>query len=287
MIMRDTAQAQNADRRFIRHAMRRPMLSRERERELAQAWREHGNEAALHELIGAHVRLVISIATRFRHYGLPSGDLVQEGNIGLLLAAARFEPDREVRFSTYATWWIRSSIQDYVLRNWSIVRTGSTAMQKALFFNLRRLRAQIGSGGESLPFEVRQRIAELLRVEISEVEAMECRLAANDRSLNTPVGETGDSELIDHLADEAADPETVVREHHDARLRARWIAEAVSNLSEREQTIIRARRLSEDAATLETLGKRLGISKERVRQIEHQALRKLRILLEGRREAIV
>ena len=287
MIIGDTAQAQNADRSFIRRAMRKPMLSRERERELAQAWRQSGDEAALHELIAAHVRLVVSIAARFRHYGLPLGDLVQEGNIGLLLAAARFEPEREVRFSTYATWWVRSSVQDYVLRNWSIVRTGSTALQKALFFNLRRLRAQIDSNGEHLPFEVRQRIAQLLRVDIAEVESMEMRLAANDRSLNTPVGESGDSELVDHLADEAADPETVIREQHDAALRARWIAEAVANLSEREQTIIRARRLSENVATLESLGKRLGISKERVRQIEHQAIEKLRALLEGRREAIV
>lgn len=287
MINGDTAKAQNADRRFIRQAMRKPMLSRERERQLAQAWRTEGEEAALHELVGAHVRLVVSTAARFRHCGLPLGDLVQEGNIGLLLAAARFEPEREVRFSTYATWWVRSSIQNYVLHNWSIVRTGSTAMQKALFFNLRRLRAQIDAGGEHLPYEVRQRIAELLRVDITDVEAMEMRLAANDRSLNTPVGEDGNSELIDHLADEAADPETVVREHHDAALRTRWIAEAVSNLSEREQTIITARRLGEKATTLGSLGQRLGISKERVRQIEYQAMRKLRVLLEGRREAII
>lgn len=287
MIIGDTAQAQNADRRFIRDAMAKPILSREREQELAHRWREGGDETALHELIGAYVRLVVSTATRFRHYGLPLGDLVQEGNIGLLLAAARFEPEREVRFSTYATWWIRSSIQDYVLRNWSIVRTGSTAMQKALFFNLRRLRAQIDVGGEYLPFEARRRIAELLHVEVAEVESMELRLAANDRSLNIPVGEDGDSELLDHLADEGPDPEQLVRERHDAALRARWIAEAVANLSEREQTIINARRLSEEAATLESLGQRLGISKERVRQIEHQAIQKLRALLEGRREAII
>jgi len=281
-----TAQAEKADRRFIREAMRRPILSREHERELAVRWREQGDETALHELIAAYVRLVVATATRFRHYGLPLGDLVQEGNIGLLLAAARFEPDREVRFSTYATWWIRSSIQDYVLRNWSIVRTGSTAMQKALFFNLRRLRAQIDVGGETLPHEARQRIADLLKVEVADVESMEVRLAANDRSLNLPVGENGDSELLDHLPDETPDPEALVAERHDSALRARWIAEAVSNLSEREQTIIRARRLSDDAVTLESLGKRLGISKERVRQIEHQAIQKLRAFLEPHREAL-
>lgn len=283
----DDPRTQRANLTFIKNSMNEPLLEREVEFELARRWREEGDEEALHKLVRSYMRLVISTASRFRNYGLPVGDLVQEGNVGLMQAAARFEPQREVRFSTYAAWWIRSAIQEYVLRNWSIVRTGSTAMQKALFFNLRRLRAQIGSGGEHLPFEVRERIAGLLRVEIGEVEAMESRLASNDRSLNTPIGENGDSELVDHLADDAADPETVVREHHDAALRARWIAEAVSNLSEREQTIIRARRLSEDAATLESLGKRLGISKERVRQIEHQAIRKLRVLLEGRREAIV
>jgi RNA polymerase sigma-32 factor len=287
MPLSDTVQAQKADRRFIREAMRLPVLSREHEQDLAYRWRDKGDEAALHELISAYVRLVVATASRFRHYGLPLGDLVQEGNIGLMLAAARFEPEREVRFSTYATWWIRSSIQDYVLRNWSIVRTGSNALQKALFFNLRRLRAQIDAGGESLPWETRQRIATLLKVDVADVESMELRLAANDRSLNTPVGEEGDSELLDHLPDESPDPEAVVTERHDAALRDRWIAEAVANLSEREQTIIRARRLSEDSVTLESLGQRLGISKERVRQIEHQAIQKLRHFLEPHREALI
>jgi RNA polymerase sigma-32 factor len=286
MALSDTVQAQKADRRFIRDAMRLPVLSREHEQDLARRWRERGDEAALHELVGAYVRLVVATAVRFRHYGLPLGDLVQEGNIGLMLAAARFEPERDVRFSTYASWWIRSSIQDYVLRNWSIVRTGSNALQKALFFNLRRLRAQIDARGEHLPSEARERISKLLKVDVREVESMELRLAANDRSLNTPVGENGDSELLDHLPDDAPDPEAQVAERYDSALRARWIAEAVSNLSKREQTIIRARRLSEDAVTLESLGQRLGISKERVRQIEHQAIEKLRAFLERHREAL-
>ncbi len=287
MIIADTVQAQKADRQFIRNAMRQPLLSREHERDLAVRWRDHGDETALHELIAAYVRLVVSTASRFRHYGLPFGELVQEGNIGLLLAAARFDPEREVRFSTYASWWIRSSMQDYVLRNWSIVRTGSTAMQKALFFNLRRLRAQISTGSNQLPHEIREQIAELLKVKIGDVENMEARLDGNDRSLNTPVGEHGESELVDHLADDRPTPEAIVAERHDNEKRARWIDDAVSQLSKREQTIIRERRLSEESVTLEKLGRRLGISKERVRQIEHQALGKLKGLLEARRDVII
>ncbi len=287
MILIDTVEAQRADRSFIRTAMHVPILEREHERELATRWRRDGDETALHELIGAYVRLVVSTATRFRHYGLPFGDLVQEGNIGLILAAARFEPEREVRFSTYASWWIRSSMQDFVLRNWSIVRTGTTAMQKALFFNLRRMRAQIDAGSGRLPGEVRQRIADLMRVKLDDVEMMEVRLAGNDRSLNAPLGDSGEGgELIDHLACDRPSPEAIVTERCDGEKRTRWIAEAVASLNEREQIIIRERRLSEESVTLEKLGRRLGISKERVRQIEHQAMGKLREILEVHREAM-
>ncbi len=287
MILMDTAEAQRADRNFIRTAMQVPMLECERERDLAFRWRRDGDEAALHDLIAAYVRLVVSTATRFRNYGLPFGDLVQEGNIGLMLAAARFEPERDNRFSTYASWWIRSSMQDYVLRNWSIVRTGTTAMQKALFFNLRRMRAQIHAGGDRLPSEVRQRIADLMHVKLGDVEAMEVRLASGDRSLNAPLGESGEGELVDHLPDDRPSPEEVVAELFDTEKRSRWIAEAVAELTEREQIIIRERRLSEEIVTLERLGRRLGISKERVRQIEHQAIGKLREALETHREAMI
>lgn len=151
MAVLDTPETQTANRRFIKAAMKAPLLGREHELELARKWRDERDEAALHELTQSYMRLVISIASRFRNYGLPLGDLVQEGNVGLMQAAARFEPERELRFSTYATWWIRAAIQDFVLRNWSIVRTGTTRAQKALFFNLRRLRAVIQDGtGSSL-----------------------------------------------------------------------------------------------------------------------------------------
>lgn len=261
----------------MKQAMDAPLLERQQELDLATAWKEKGDEEALHALTTAYMRLVISIAAKFRNYGLPFPDLVSEGNIGLMQAAARFEPEREVRFSTYATWWIRASIQDYVLRNWSIVRTGTTAAQKSLFFNLRRLRALIKdtSSGALTP-ENRAYVAQALRVGEDDVEKMASRLAAVDRSLNAPFTEDGEGEWQDLLQDDNPDPETQVMEDRDQNQRAQWLGQALGRLSEREQLIIRERRLGEDSVTLEKLGERLGISKERVRQVEHQALKKLK-----------
>lgn len=265
------------DRQFMKAAMAIPLLEREEELALATAWREKGDEQALHKLTTAYMRLVIAVAARFRQYGLPFPDLVQEGNIGLMQAAARFEPERGVRFSTYATWWIRSSIQDYVLRNWSIVRTGTTAAQKSLFFNLRRLRALISDvGGGSLSPENRTYVAEALKVGEDDVDAMAARLAAVDRSLNAPFTEDGEGEWQDLLADDRPDPEAAVMAARDSMTRQNWISEAMGRLSTRERHIITQRRLTEESVTLEKLGEELGISKERVRQIEHQALMKLR-----------
>ncbi|HZB91385.1 MAG TPA: RNA polymerase factor sigma-32, partial [Stellaceae bacterium] len=267
---------QRANLGFIKASMRVPLLTREREFDLARRWRAAGDTAALHELVRAYTRLVIATAIRFRAYGLPLGDLVQEGNVGLLQAAARFEPAREVRFSTYANWWIRSAMQDYVLRNWSIVRTGSTAAQKALFFNLRRLRARIGElSGAPLGAAGHRRIAAALGVELAEVEHMDMRLSAVDHSLNGPVGD-GDHHGQDFIADGRPSPEQAAIALADGATRARWLAEALQSLTPRERRIISARHLSEDAVTLEALGRLLGVSKERVRQLEHRALLKLR-----------
>lgn len=253
------------------------MLEAEHELNLARRWREQDDENALHELTTAYMRLVISMASKFRHYGLPLSDLVQEGNVGLMQAAARFEPAREVRFSTYAAWWIRSSIQDYVLRNWSIVRTGTTAAQKSLFFNLRRLRAKIDDTGDAImTAENKKWVSEHLGVPERDVETMASRLSASDRSLNAPLATDGDAQWQDLLPDESATPDQIVMEERDNAKRREWIAEALQVLNDRETLIITERRLSEDTVTLEVLGKRLGISKERVRQIEHQALNKLR-----------
>ncbi len=273
----DTPDSQKANRQFIRDSMSTALLSRERELKLATEWRTHGNEAALHELVMAYMRLVISTAARFRNYGLPMGDLVQEGAVGLMQAAARFEPERDVRFSTYAAWWIRSAMQDYILRNWSVVRTGTTAAQKALFFNLRRLRAKLddGSGGP-LDDAGRAYIAEELSVNVDEVEAMEMRLAGVDQSLNATISPTGEDEWQDFLADQRPSPEETVALAHDNRTRSIWLAQALAELTDREQTIIKERRLRDDGRTLEELGRELGISKERVRQIEHRALEKLK-----------
>ncbi|WP_193187083.1 RNA polymerase factor sigma-32 [Nisaea sediminum] len=273
----DDPETRRANVSYIKSSMNEPLLEREEELELARAWREEGCEKSLHLLVRSYTRLVVSSASKYRNYGLPIGDLIQEGNVGLMQAAARFEPEREVRFSTYASWWIRSAIQDYVLRNWSIVRTGTTAAQKSLFFNLRRLRAKIQQASDELTLdEQRQRVAEELGVGLKDVEAMEQRMSASDQSLNAPIGESGEDEWLELLSDERPTPEDIVTGMRDAETRSKWLKEALCELSPREQTIIQRRRLVEDGATLEELGVVLGVSKERVRQLEHRAMLKLK-----------
>ena len=272
---------QRIDQRLVKAATDARLLGKEEEFELAHRWRDNRDHEALHQLMAAYLRLVISMASKYRHYGLPANDLVQEGCLGLIQAADRFEPERDIRFSTYASWWIRSAIQDYVLRNWSIVRTGTTAAQKKLFFNLRRLRSLIGqdTGNDSaapISSETRQRIATQLGVKQQEVDYMEARLSGGDQSVNAPVGEEGDSEWQDYLADDRAVPEEAVMNAHDTEIRLGWLKEAMETLTEREKLIIQERRLGDESVTLAVLGDQLGISKERVRQIEHQALGKLR-----------
>src|SRR5258708_177608 len=204
----DDPETQKANLSFIKASMKEKLLLRDHECELARRWREAADTGALHELVRAYTRLVVATAARFRNYGLPMGDLVQEGNVGLMQAASRFEPDREVRFSTYAAWWIRSAMQDYILRNWSIGRTGTTAAQKSLFFNLRRLRARIEDvSGRPLSHEGRTKIAEELNVEVADVEAMETRLGAIDQSLNAPISEGGEDDWQDFLSDSRPNPE--------------------------------------------------------------------------------
>ena len=273
-------------RQFVKAAMAAKFLERDEERALATSWRSNGDEAALHELASAHMRLVIALASRFRHYGLPIADLIQEGHVGLLEAAARFEPEREVRFSTYATWWIRASIQDYILRNWSIVRGGTSSAQKALFFNLRRLRAKLTrEGGPGSNASMFATIAMAIGVSPADVELMDTRLSGPDVSLNAPVMESdsaGQTERVEFLVDDKPLPDETVGERIDGDRRVVWLREALKVLSERELRIVRARRLAETSATLEALGDQLGISKERVRQIENRAMEKLRHALADR-----
>ncbi|MBE7636722.1 RNA polymerase factor sigma-32 [Sneathiella sp. P13V-1] len=273
----DTTGTVKQNRAFISTIMAAPMLSREREFMLATRWRDEEDEEALHELVTAYVRLVVSMASKFTHYGLPLSDLVQEGNIGLMQAASRFEPEREIRFSTYASWWIKSAMQDYILRNWSIVRSGTSATQKSLFFNLRWLRAKIQNPEEGkVSTEALQSIAEKLRVGLKDVENMSNRLATRDQSLNAPISENGDDSVGDFLPDTMPNPEEVTMRVHDGQIRGKWLRTAMTELTDREQLIIRERRLTEDKVTLEALGVRLGITKERVRQIEHKAYEKLK-----------
>lgn len=273
----DDPATQRANMSYIRASMKEALLSREDEQELAKRWRYDGDEDALHRLVRAYTRLVISTASKFRNYGLPMGDLVQEGNIGLMQAAARFDPEREVRFSTYATWWIRSAIQDYVLRNWSIVRTGTTSAQKSLFFNLRRLRARIAEGPAGLMTdEGRESISKELKVGIQDVESMEARLSGSDHSLNATVSDMSNDPWQDLLPDERPTPDQVVTCMRDSETRSKWLAAALDELSDREQVIIQERRLVDDGATLEELGRKLGVSKERVRQLESRAMSKLK-----------
>ncbi len=275
------------DRRLSRTAMKAELLDAETERALAYAWRDHRDEAALHRLINAYMRLAISMAAKFRRYGAPMNDLIQEAGLGLMKAADKFDPDRGVRFSTYAVWWIRASIQDYVMRNWSLVRTGSTSSQKSLFFNLRRVQAQIereaAAQGETLDRQtLRERVAAEVGVPLHDVEMMEGRLGGMDFSLNATQSSDEDGrEWIDTLEDDSdAGTELVETKLDQAQLRE-WLLVALNALTDRERFIVRERKLREDPRTLESLGDELGLSKERVRQLEAAAFAKMRRNLEG------
>lgn len=272
----------SARRVMIRAAMKAPYLERAEEHELALRWKDSQDQQALHRITTAHMRLVISMAAKFRHFGLSMGDLIQEGHVGLLEAAVRFEPEREVRFSTYATWWIRASMQDYILRNWSIVRGGTSSAQKALFFNLRRLRARLAQTSGTLPnVAIYKEISEALGVSEADVAMMDSRLSGPDTSLNAPLIDDGGSsaERSDFLVSDDPWPDEIVAETIDVERRSGWLKSALGVLNARELQIIAERRLSEDGATLEALGETLGISKERVRQIESRALEKLKSAL--------
>jgi RNA polymerase sigma-32 factor len=271
------------DRRYISAAMSAPMLEREYEMDLGRRWRDHKDEQALHEMIESHIRLVVRIASKFKGYGLPVGDLIQEGNTGLLEAANRFDPERNVRFSTYATWWIMASMQEYIVRNSSIVRIGTTPAQKSLFFNLRKLRARLTDNlGNRMTQEERQLIASELGGPLAAVERMESHFSRPDRSLNATVGESDSDEFVDLLVDDSPDPEKIVVDIVDGETRAQWIADAMEHLTPREQEVIKSRFLGEEKTTLAEIGKIFGVTKERIRQIEGKALTKLRIALEDR-----
>ena len=271
---------------LTRTAVKAELLDAETELQLAYAWRDSRDEAALHRLITAYMRLAISMAAKFKRYGAPMNDLVQEAGLGLMKAADKFDPDRGVRFSTYAVWWIKASVQDYVMRNWSMVRTGSTSSQKSLFFNMRRVQAQLEreaqQTGENLDkHQLNQLIATEVGVPLNDVEMMDGRLSGSDFSLNaTQASDEEGREWIETLEDENARADLTVEEEHDQQRLADWIGVAMDALNEREQFIVRERKLIESPRTLESLGAELGLSKERVRQLEAAAFGKMRKYLE-------
>ncbi len=274
------------DRQLPRAAMKAELLDAETEQELARAWRDNRDEKALHRLINAYMRLAISQASKFKRYGAPMNDLIQEAGLGLMKAADKFDPDRGVRFSTYAIWWIKASIQDYVMRNWSMVRTGSTSAQKSLFFNMKRVQAQIEReatvAGEPLDgHQLRHRIASEIGVPLRDVEMMEGRLSGSDFSLNaTQSTEDEGREWIDALADDGAQAAEIVADRHDTLQMRDWIVGAMDRLSDRERYIVRERKLRDVPRTLESLGDELNLSKERIRQVEAAAMTKMRKSLE-------
>ncbi len=262
--------------RYFTEIRRYPLLSREEEIDLSRRWQDRNDEAALDRLVGSHLRLVAKVARSYSGYGLPLSDLVSEGNVGLVRAADKFDPDRGFRFSTYAGWWIRAAIQEYVLYSWSLVKIGTTAAQKKLFFNLRRVKAELKKfeDGDLDPEAVRA-VADRLNVSETEVVDMNRRLAGGDFSLNETAHEEGE-EWINSLADKTPGPDATVADMNELDWRRSLMQDGLETLNERERRILKARRLVDEPRTLQHLSDEYGISRERVRQIEGRAIEKLR-----------
>ena len=262
---------------FIKKAMSIPLLEEQREKTLAKKWLKKKDEAALHELIQSHIRLVIAFAVKYKNYGLNLSDLIQEGNIGLMKAAERFETEKEVRFSTYASWWIRASIQDFVLKNWSLVRIATTSKQKSLFFSLRKLKQKIHQTEHgSIDYNTAQGIAHDLSISTADVIKMDARISQNDSSLNHKISEDGENEFLELIEDEDARPDDKIFSKDDDTFKKEVISDALKELDNREVKIIKERHLTDKAKTLDILGQELKISKERVRQIEKNAMIKMK-----------
>ena len=262
--------------RYLEEIRQFPMLEPQEEYMLAKSWREHGDRDAAHRLVTSHLRLVARIAMGYRGYGLPIGEVVSEGNVGLMQAVKRFDPDKGFRLATYAMWWIRAAIQEYILRSWSLVKMGTTAAQKKLFFNLRKIKGQLKAldEGDLRPDQVK-RIATQLGVTEEDVVSMNRRLAG-DSSLNAPVRNDSESgEWMDWLVDDTMDQETALAESEEAERRRGMLNNALQGLNERERRVFEARRLAEDPLTLEELSAEFGVSRERIRQIEVRAFEKV------------
>jgi len=265
--------------RYLREIRKFPMLEAQQEYMLAKSYADHQDTDAAHQLVTSHLRLVAKIAMGYRGYGLPLGEVIQEGNVGLMQAVKKFDAERGFRLATYAMWWIRASIQEYILRSWSLVKIGTTAAQKKLFFNLRKIKGQIDAidGGQLTPEQVTE-ISDRLNVSPEDVEQMDGRMSGSDRSLNAPIshGEDDSGEWQDWLEDDREDPEAALVVSDEMDVRREMMQQAMSVLNEREIDILTARRLSEPAATLEELSQKHDVSRERIRQIETRAFEKLR-----------
>ena len=271
-----TVSAEGGLARYLEEIRRFPMLSHDEEYVLARSWREHGDAEAAHKLVTSHLRLVAKIAMGYRGYGLPVGDLISEGNVGMMQAVKRFDPDRGFRLATYAMWWIRAAMQEYILHSWSLVKMGTTAAQKKLFFNLRKLKGQLQAMDDGdLPDETVSEIARRLDVAAGDVVAMNRRMSGGDRSLNAPLRADGDGEWIDWIASGEDDQEDIVAEAEDLARRRAMLETAMERLNERERRIFSDRRVREDPLTLDELSRRHGVSRERVRQIEVRAFEKV------------
>ena len=262
--------------RYLQDIRKFPILEAQEEFMLAKSWREHGDSDAAHQLVTSHLRLVAKIAMGYRGYGLPMGELISEGNVGMMQAVKRFEPDRGFRLATYAMWWIKAAIQEYILHSWSLVKIGTTAAQKKLFFNLRRIKGEIQAmeEGDMAPENVKE-IATRLNVSETEVISMNRRMAGFDNSLNAPLRADSEGEWQDWLVDDTESQETRLAESEELEKRRDLLHGALETLNDRERHILVERRLREDPLTLEQLSKQFGISRERVRQIEVRAFEKL------------
>jgi RNA polymerase sigma-32 factor len=262
--------------RYLQDIRKFPMLSPEEELSLAKRWKDKGDSDAAHKLVTSHLRLVAKIAMGYRGYGLPVGELISEGNVGMMQAVRRFDPERGFRLATYAMWWIRAAIQEYILHSWSLVKMGTTAAQKKLFFNLRRLKGQMAAleEGDLKPEHV-SKIATTLQVPEQDVVSMNRRLASSDQSLNAPVRADSEGEWQDWLVDDSESQEEELAERQDMSNRRELLGEALKTLNERERHILIERRLKEEPTTLEELSQQYNISRERVRQIEVRAFEKL------------
>lgn len=274
-----------SEQNFVRRLMKAPLLEADDEAALIAAWQDRRDEKALHKLITAYMKLVVVMAHKFRGYGLDFSDMVQEGSLGLIQAVEKFKAEHNVRFATYARWWVRSAMQDFILRNWSVVRMGSSATQKSLFFNLRWMRQEMERGGVSDAAEIEDRLARAFKVKRRDMAGIMARVTGRDQSLHEPRREDTEETLIDLIMDESGTPEDHVGQAQETYVRMEWLKISLDELSDRERYVVGRRFLEEDRPTLEEIGHQLGVTKERVRQIEHQAFQKLRSSVLDRAEA--